>query len=199
MYEYLRGKVHSVLPGLAVIEAGGVGYRVQTPFSTSDGLAAGQEARLLLHHTINAEQGEERLYGFGTERERELFRALLLVQGVGPSTALQMMCAATPDALIGAIADGDVTTLKRLKGIGPKRAERLVIELRERMGGLAPDARPASASARLSGATRRDAVLALLALGYPAAKSEQAVAAAGDKLGAAAATEALVRAALQAM
>lgn len=199
MYEYLRGKVSSVLPGLAVIEAGGVGYRVQTPLSTSDGLAAGQEARLLLHHTINAEQGEERLYGFGTERERELFRALLLVQGVGPSTALQMMCAATPDALIRAIADGDLATLKRLKGIGPKRAERLVIELRERMGGLATDTRPASASARLSGAAQRDAVLALLALGYPAAKSEQAVAAAGDKLGSAAATEALVRAALQAM
>lgn len=80
MYEFIRGKVVNAFPGLAVIEAGGIGYRVLVPVSTSAKLHAQSEAMLLLHHTINTEQGEERLYGFATERERELFLALLLVQ-----------------------------------------------------------------------------------------------------------------------
>lgn len=198
MYEFVHGTVYSVIPGLAVIEAGGVGYRIQVPFSTSEALGGGGEVRLLLHHTINAEQGEERLYGFLSDRERELFRALLLVQGVGPSTALQMMCAASPDQLIAAITSGDLVTLKRLKGIGPKRAERLVIELKERLQPLAVAPRIA-ARQTLGTGTRHDAMLALVALGYPSAKSKQAVESAAEKLGGTAATEALVKAALQLM
>ncbi|KAA0215131.1 Holliday junction branch migration protein RuvA [bacterium] len=197
MFEYIRGSVISAFPGLAIVEAGGIGYRVLVPLSTSGKLKPGQEARLLLHHTINAEQGEERLYGFATERERELFEALLLVQGVGPSTALQMLCAASPDELIHAIAAGDLPTLKRLKGIGPKRAERLVIELKDKVAGLAAAAEaPRRAPSSRAGAAA-DAVLALLALGYPRGQSEQAVDEALKSSKEGAATEDLVKRALQ--
>ena len=195
MFEYIRGTVISAYPGLAVVEAGGIGYRVLVPLSTSGKLKAGSEAKLLLHHTINAEQGEERLYGFATERERELFTALLIVQGVGPSTAIQMMCSAGIDDLINAIATGDVATLKRLKGIGPKRAERLVIELKERVAPLAQSV-PASALRPAIPAKLADAVLALLSLGYPRAQSEQAVGEAAKALKDAS-TEELVKRALQ--
>lgn len=197
MFEYIRGSVISAFPGLAIVEAGGIGYRVLVPLSTSGKLKPGQEARLLLHHTINAEQGEERLYGFAMERERELFEALLLVQGVGPSTALQMLCAASPDELINAIASGDLATLKRLKGIGPKRAERLVIELKDKVAGLVQSAEAPRKAASTRAGAAADAVLALLALGYPRGQSEQAVDEAFKALKEGAATEDLVKRALQ--
>ena len=84
MYEFIRGKIHSMLPGTVILEAAGVGYRIQVPLSTSGKLKGG-EALLLVHHTINAEQGEEKLFGFLTDRERDLFRALITVKGIGPA------------------------------------------------------------------------------------------------------------------
>jgi Holliday junction DNA helicase RuvA len=197
MYEYIRGKIHSMLPGTVILEAAGVGYRIQVPLSTS-GKLKGADALLLVHHTINAEQGEEKLYGFLTDRERDLFRALIKVKGIGPATAITVMCAADPDEIIQLVAASDVAALKRFKGIGPKTAERMVAELRDDFSKWGTGA--ASASARLATpgtGTRNDAVLALLALGYPQTKSETAVAKATKKLGANASTEDLVRQALQ--
>ncbi len=198
MYEFMRGKVVSALPGVAVLDVGGIGYRVFVPFSTSGKLRAGAEATLLLYHTINAEQGEERLYGFGTEDERRLFKALLDVKGIGPATALQVLCAADADRLIELIAGGDVAGLKKFKGIGPKSAERIVTELREKVApwakgaiviGSGPPIAPDSAAG--------DAVLALIALGYAPAKCEEAVRKSAGSLGAKASTEDIVRKALQ--
>lgn len=198
MFEFIRGKVHKALPGCVIVEAGGIGYRVQVPLSTSAKVGTG-EVTLLLYHTILPEQGEERLYGFATEREREFFRALLDVKGIGPATALQVMCAADIEELINLIVGGDVAALKKFKGIGPKTAERLVTELREKLAPLATGpARNAAASTRLpAGQPATDAVMALVALGYPQNKSEQAVAKAADALGAGAKPEDLVRRALQ--
>ena len=130
MYEFIRGKIHSMLPGTVVLEAGGVGYRIAVPLSTSGKLKGG-EALLLVHHTINAEQGEEKLFGFLTDRERDLFRALIKVKGIGPATAITVMCAADPDQIIQLVAAADVAALKKFKGIGPKTAERMVTELRD--------------------------------------------------------------------
>jgi len=193
MYEFIRGKVHSLLPGTVVLEAGGVGYRIAVPLSTSGKLKTG-EALLLLHHTINAEQGEERLFGFLTERERDLFRALITVKGIGPATAIHVMCAAEPDQIIRAVAAADVAALRKFKGIGPKTAERLITELRDEFARWPTGAASARQPRALVG---NDAVLALVALGYPQGKSEQAVARAAEKLGPGAPTEELVRQALQ--
>ncbi|MCZ7607274.1 MAG: Holliday junction branch migration protein RuvA [Planctomycetota bacterium] len=195
MYEFIRGKIHSMLPGTVVLEAGGVGYRIAVPLSTSGKLKGG-EALLLVHHTINAEQGEERLFGFLTERERDLFRALITVKGIGPATAITVMCAADPDQIISLVAAADVAGLKRFKGIGPKTAERMVTELRDDFAKWGTRAASASARPSLPG-TSNDAILALLALGYPQNKSETAVTKAAEKLGAGATTEELVRQALQ--
>lgn len=195
MYEFIRGKIHSMLPGTVVLEAGGVGYRIAVPLSTSGKLKGG-EALLLVHHTINAEQGEERLFGFLTERERDLFRALITVKGIGPSTAITVMCAADPDQIISLVAAADVAGLKRFKGIGPKTAERMVTELRDDFAKWGVGAQRAAPSVRLP-ALQNDAILALLALGYPQNKSETAVTKAAEKLGQGATTEELVRQALQ--
>jgi Holliday junction DNA helicase RuvA len=198
MYEFIRGQVRRALPGFVIVEAGGIGYRVSVPLSTSAKIGTG-EVELLLYHTILPEQGEERLYGFGTERERDFFRALLEVKGIGPTTALQVMCAADIEELINLIVGGNAAALKKYKGIGPKTAERLVIELRDK---LAPHAtgpgRNAQSARKLpAGVPAADAVMALVALGYPQSKSEQAVAKAADTLGDDARTEELVRKALQ--
>jgi len=199
MFEFIRGKIHRAIPGFVIVEAGGIGYRVQVPLSTSAKVGSSGEVLLLLYHTILPEQGEERLYGFATEREREFFRALLDVKGIGPSTALQVMCAADIEELINLIVGGDVASLKKFKGIGPKTAERLVTELREKLSPLAtgPARNTLAASARPQGQPATDAVLALVALGYPQNKSEQAVAKATEALGGAAKSEDLVRRALQ--
>lgn len=198
MYEFIRGKVHTALPGVAVLDVGGVGYRLLVPISTSSSLKPGTEATLLVFHTINTEQGEERLFGFATEQERRLFKLLLEVKGIGPAIALQVLCAADAERLIELIANADVAALKRFKGIGPKSAERMVTELRDRVApwakgaaasGAAPAIKPDSPAA--------DAVMALLALGYPAHKSEEAVRKATGKLGEDAGTEEIVRRALQ--
>ena len=197
MYEYIRGKIHSMLPGTVILEAAGVGYRIQVPLSTS-GKLKGADALLLVHHTINAEQGEEKLYGFLTDRERDLFRALIKVKGIGPATAITVMCAADPDEIIQLVAAADVASLKRFKGIGPKTAERMVAELRDDFSKWTVGSAAASArAAKVPGAKGNDAVLAMLALGYPQAKSETAVAKAAAKLGDGASTEDLVRQALQ--
>ena len=197
MYEFIRGEIVSALPGCVILEAAGIGYRILVPLSTSRELGApGDEAKLLVHHTINAEQGEEKLYGFATELERELFRALLVVKGIGPATAITVLCAANPDELIALIASGNVVGLRRFKGIGPKTAERIVTELRDRVALWVTD----GAATRTATGPRRavgDAVAALVALGYPHTKCENAVAKAAEKLGSGAAVEDIVRRALQ--
>lgn len=198
MYEFIRGKVHSALPGVAVLDVGGIGYRLLVPISTSSRLKPGVEATLLVFHTINAEQGEERLFGFATEQERRLFRLLLEVKGVGPATALQVLCAADAETLVELIANADVAGLKRFKGIGPKSAERIVTELRDRVAPWAKGAPLSGAAAAIKAdSPAGDAVQALVALGYPPQKSEEAVRKATAKLGEAAGTEDLVRRALQ--
>jgi holliday junction DNA helicase RuvA len=199
MYEFIRGVVQRSLPGVVILDAGGVGYRLQTPLSTTSRLGPpGTEATLLVHHTINADQGEQRLYGFGTEDERKLFRLLIEVKGIGPATALTVLCAAEPERLAELIAAGDVASLKRFKGIGPKGAERIVTELRDRVAPWAKGrAAPETAEATPDSATQTDAVLALQALGYPGPRSQQAVQKAIRELGETAPTEDIVRKALQ--
>jgi Holliday junction DNA helicase RuvA len=199
MYEFIRGKVHTALPGMAVLDVGGVGYRVLVPISTSSRLKPGTEATLLIYHTINAEQGEERLFGFHTEEERRLFRALLEVKGIGPATALQVLCAADADRLIELIANADLPALKKFKGIGPKTAERIITELRDKVApwGKGAISAPTGAAAIKQDSPAADAVLALVALGYPAVKSEEAVRKSVAKVGETASTEDIVRRALQ--
>jgi Holliday junction DNA helicase RuvA len=202
MYEYISGKLASKNPGTAVVEAGGIGYRIYISSATFDGLpAAGESVRLWLHKSFNTEQGLEKLFGFADERERMLFLQLLEVQRVGPTVAMRILSNAGADVIITSISGGDIKTLQKVKGVGPKMAERLVVELREPLStlgmlkDLATSPPPAGSSTKLN-APARDAIAALVNLGYRPAEAEKAVEKAASDVPGAAVTE-LIRLALR--
>ena len=161
MYESVRGRLAEKEATRCVVETGGFGYVVAVPASTADRLPrVGEDVRLLLHLVVPERGGEWRLFGFLTADERALFRACLGVSGVGPSTALALVSGMPPSAFRLAVAAGDVTALTRIKGVGRKTAERLVLELRGAVapGGTAAPAAPAEGPVA-------EAVAALVALG----------------------------------
>jgi Holliday junction DNA helicase RuvA len=169
MYEFLRGAVVQRGEGAAVLEVGGVGYRLACSSSTLRQVPAKGEFKLLTHLVVRDDRQE--LYGFAQESERYLFRQLLQVSGVGPAVALALLSAYEPAALASHIATGELAFLTRVKGIGKRTAERILVELRDRVkkeGGKAVG-RPAV------GGVRADAVLALCSLGLARAEAERRV------------------------
>jgi Holliday junction DNA helicase RuvA len=195
----VRGEVLEIGLDHAVVEVGGVGLAVQATPGTLAGLRRGEQARLATALVVR--EDSLTLFGFADAEERELFGLLQTVSGIGPRIALATLAVLTPDALRRALADGDVTTLTRVPGIGRKGAERLSLELRDKVVAPVAPAAPAAGAAALpvaaNGANpRRDQVVeALVGLGFAAKPAEQAVdvALAGD---AAADASALLRAAL---
>jgi holliday junction DNA helicase RuvA len=134
----VRGVLVTRLPGDVVIEAAGVGYHLNVSSNTLAGLPkAGDQARLLTH-LILRDDGMH-LYGFSTEAERELFLMLIGVQGVGPKVALAVLSGGAPRELRNAIATGDTARFQAVPGIGKRTAERIIVELREKVAGKATD------------------------------------------------------------
>jgi holliday junction DNA helicase RuvA len=134
----VRGDVVSRLPGEVVIEAGGVGYRLSVSAETLDTIPeAGKEARLFAHLVMRDDAIQ--LYGFASEAERSLFLMLIGVQGVGPKVALAVLSGGTPRELLNAIATGDSARFQAVPGIGKRTAERIIVELREKVAGQASD------------------------------------------------------------
>jgi Holliday junction DNA helicase RuvA len=178
--EYTPGVFDSILgsltrrePTLVVVRVGGLGYEVRVPLSTYERLPrVGDEVGLLLHLVVR--EDEWRLYGFLSGEERDVFRALLRVTGIGPGLALSLLSGLTTDEFRAAVAHGDVKVLSRVKGIGRKTAERVVVELRDVVG-RAPAAAPVGGSGGTTGGPREDAVRALLALGLDAGDAVQRV------------------------
>jgi holliday junction DNA helicase RuvA len=198
MIAFLDGRLVEALPTHVVVEVHGVGYEVFIPLSSFDKLPApGQPVRLLTHLAVR--EDAHVLYGFATAAERDLFRLLIhTVSGVGPKLALNILSGMTPVVFRGAVAGGDVKALSRISGVGRKTAERLVVELKDKVG--VAGAWEASSDARaLSPADQRlnDAVLALVALDFKPAEAHEAVRAVQTLLGEAATVEELVRAALK--
>jgi Holliday junction DNA helicase RuvA len=134
----IRGVLVTRLPGDVVIEAAGVGYRLNVSTETLTGLPkAGEQARLLTH-LILRDDGMH-LYGFASAAERELFLMLIGVQGVGPKVALAVLSGGAPRELLNAIAAGDTARFQAVPGIGKRTAERIIVELREKVAGRATD------------------------------------------------------------
>jgi Holliday junction DNA helicase RuvA len=134
----VRGEVLSRLGGEVVIEAAGVGYRLAVSSETlADVPAAGSEARLFAHLVLR-DDGMH-LYGFSTKAERELFLMLIGVQSVGPKVALAVLSGGTPRELLNAIASGDTARFQAVPGIGKRTAERIIVELREKVAGKVSD------------------------------------------------------------
>ena len=198
MITSVSGLLVAATPLTAVIETGGLGYEIHIPVTTAERLPSpGQPARL---HTLAVyREDSATLYGFATEAERDFFRLLVeKVTGVGPKMALSVMSKLSLATLKSAIAAGDVGLLAKCPGIGKKTAERLVIELRDKVSPAElGTAAAGSKDAAPTGDNRvHDAVLALTALGYKAADADKAVRQAWIALGPKATTEALIKKAL---
>jgi holliday junction DNA helicase RuvA len=200
MIAKLVGVLDQVGQDAVVIDVGGVGYLVFCSTATIDRLPPpGKAARLLIETHVR--EDHIHLYGFADAAERDWFRRLTTVQGVGARLALAILSAATPEQLTLCILAQDKETLTRAEGVGPKLAARIVNELRDKISGVAALATTTTAfvAAGLDGGSgpAADAVSALVNLGYRRAEAFSAVAASAQRLGDGAETEALIRAGLQ--
>lgn len=198
MIAFLHGQLVDALPTQVTVDVRGVGYEVLIPLSSFDKLpAVGQEVKLLTHLAVR--EDAHVLYGFVTAAERDLFRLLInTVSGIGPKIALNVLSGMSVTAFRGAVAAGDVKSLSQISGVGRKTAERIVVELRDKVGAAAAW-EAASAQRGLSAADQKvnDAVLALMALGFKQVEAHEAVRAVAAVLGPDALVEDLVRACLK--
>jgi len=198
MITFLHGKLIETLPTQVTVDVHGVGYEVLIPLSSYDKLPGpGHDVKLLTHLAVR--EDAHTLYGFMTAQERELFRMLInTVSGIGPKIALNILSGMNVITFRGAVANGDVKALSQITGVGKKTAERIVVELKDKIG--APGAWEASSAKRgLSPEDQKinDAVLALIALGFKQVEAHDSVRAALASLGSAATVEDLVRASLK--
>lgn len=159
----LKGELAEKTPAGIVVDCGGVGYGVTVPLSTFDRLpATGEQVCLNIHHLIR--EDDEALFGFATARERRFFQALLGITGIGPKLALAVLSGLTPRELAAAIAEGDVRRLSSISGVGKKTAERIVMELKDKVDPVEALAGK-DAEAEAAAPALRDAILSLVALG----------------------------------
>ena len=174
MYHHLRGILIELRSLEAIVETAGVGWQLTVPLSTAEAWRGARGAEVLAYTHLLVREDDLRLFGFASEDEREAFRLLLSVSRMGPAIAIQALSGASVGDLLGALASGDTATLCRIKGVGKKLAERLVLELREKAGLLlhrldieraGSSAAPAAGSASSERAVA-DAVAALAELGY---------------------------------
>lgn len=198
MITFLRGKLTEVLPTQITVDVGGLGYELLIPLSSFNKLPQpGHDLHILTHLAIR--EDAHVLYGFMTAQERDLFRMLINnVSGIGPKIALNILSGMNVTAFRGAVANGDVKALSQISGVGKKTAERIVVELKDKIG--AAGAWEASSAQRaLSPADQKinDAVLALIALGFKQTDAHDAVRSALEKLGPDAGPDDLVRASLR--
>lgn len=198
MITSIQGTLVAATPLHAVVELNGLGYEVNIPVTTAEKLPS-PGATVRLHTHVVYREDAQTLYGFAAAEERDFFRLMIEhVTGVGPKVALTIMSKLSLPLLQGAIRTGDVGTLAKCPGIGKKTAERLVVELKAKVGasGSASFAGEAGSAPSGGGGAHRDAVAALIALGYKTADADQAVRSAALALGAKATTEALIKKAL---
>jgi len=198
MIAFLRGRLISKSPNQAIIDCGGVGYDAAISVATFTALPAeGAEARLHIHTHVREDQLA--LFGFAEMDEKRLFEKLLTISGIGPKLAITVLSGIDSSRLVGAIRTGDHATLTRIPGIGKKTAERVVLELKDKLDDMAA-ATPSSSAAPHYGPAGDDALSALVNLGYARPIAQKAVETALAKDPAAANDfEALFRAAMAAV
>lgn len=191
MIGFLRGRLVVKQPPMLMLDVGGVGYEIEAPMSTFYDLPdTGSEVSLHTHLVVR--EDAHILFGFATTRERGLFRSLIKVNGVGPRVALAILSGISVDGFTLCVREGDTTALTRVPGIGKKTAERLIVEMRDRLGDGETLGGMPGASA---GSPREEALAALVALGYKPAEAERMLRGVkGEELG----SEELIRLALQA-
>ncbi len=196
MISFLRGKVAEALPQCLVLDVNGVGYEVQVPLSTFDALnpMEGQVVQLKTH--LHIRENAQVLYGFASDAERDIFRLLIeRVSGIGPATAVAILSGLPVSAFKAAVVGGDVQAIARAKGVGKKTAERIILELKDKIGVASTwEAQQQGTTTQAAG----DAELALVALGFKQAEARKAIAAL-LKQNPLAGTDELIRGALRRM
>jgi Holliday junction DNA helicase RuvA len=176
MYYHLNGELCLIDSNAVVIDCGGVGYRLTVSANTLTAISQKIGEKVLLYTHLAVREDSIELYGFNTVREHSVFKNLISVSGVGPKVAISVLSTLTPEQFAAAVCSGDAKTLAKSKGLGLKGAERIILELKEKLtkefGVSAPSAAPAVAavSGRLS-----DAMNALLVLGYSKSEAGEAL------------------------
>jgi len=198
MITFIQGRLADALPTQATVNVGGVGYLALIPFSTFDKLPAiGSDVHLLTQLIVR--EDAHILYGFYSAAERDLFRLLIAhVSGVGPKIALAVLSGMSIGDFQSAVVRSDIAAISRINGIGKKTAERIVLELKDKVG-VAARWEVATGKNAPNGADQHtnDAILALISLGYKQTEAQKAVQAASQQIGTAAASEDLLRLALK--
>jgi Holliday junction DNA helicase RuvA len=169
MYDYITGKIAELTPAYVVLEACGVGYLAHISLQTYSQISGRHDALLFVH--LQIKEDARTLYGFAERGERELFRMLISVSGVGAATACIMLSALSGGELAAAIASEDTAVIKSIKGIGQKTAERIVVDLKDKVLKMAGSA--ADIASQSVGSAAKEAAAALVSLGFPKAAAEK--------------------------
>mgnify|MGYP003291139578 CR=1 FL=1 len=174
MIEYLYGEVTELDPTQAVLECCGVGYACAISVYTYDHLKKGEVQKLYVHESIR--EDAHQLFGFTSKQERALFQLLISVSGVGPNTARCILSSLAPEELVAVVSSGNDRQLKNVKGIGGKTAQRIIVDLKDKIGNLGiAAATTASSPVVASNVNGDEAIQALVALGYPQSNANKAI------------------------
>ena len=174
MIDYIKGSIVELTPTETTLENNGIGYKILISLQTYESLNGSKEAKIFIHHYLR--EDEELYYGFASKDERELFRLLIGVSGIGASTARMMISSLTSDEIRNAILSEDINKIKSIKGIGLKSAQRLILELKDKVvKGAGSDSQTLFAQA--SNGAADEATTALVMLGFTKANVNKAVAA----------------------
>ena len=181
MIEYIKGQLAELTPALAVVEAAGVGYALNISLTTYSGIQGKKEVKLYVHEALTTGGRDDSftLFGFVNKQERELYRLLITVSGVGANTARMMLSSMNPTELCNAIANGDERMIKTVKGIGLKTAQRIIVDLRDKImaSGIANELHVGGekTESTLNNAVKEEAVAALTMLGFSPASIAKVV------------------------
>ena len=170
MYSYIKGRLAEKHPTHVIIDINGLGYMIHISLHTYALLADHEQCRLYLHHVVR--EDAELLFGFMEEEERTLFRQLISVSGIGANTARLILSSLTPEELIHAIVMKDVTTLKSVKGIGAKSAERIIVDLKDKLDKAVISAENLPVS---HNTIKQEALTGLIILGFSKVQAEKAI------------------------
>ena len=173
MYEYISGEITELTPAYAVIETAGVGYYINISLQTYTEIEHERSARIYIHYIVR--EDAQILYGFATKQEREIFRLLISVSGVGGGTARMILSTYSPKELQGIISTENAGLLKNVKGLGLKTAQKIIVELRDKIVGQAATIEPASLRDMGNDTVYEEALAALTMLGFPKAAADKAI------------------------
>ncbi len=173
MYEFIEGEIAEIAPAYAVLNVGGVGYLLQISLQTFSAIEHLDRVRLLVHYVVR--EDTRLLYGFHTREERELFRLLIGVSGVGGNTARMILSTYTTAELQNIITSENAVLLKNVKGLGLKTAQKIIVELSGRMSGLKIQAAAGNAAGSTANATMTEAAAALVMLGFSKSAVDKAL------------------------